>query len=297
MTKQTPMILGVLLSLAAADAICASAATGPHAHHQHTHPAPAPAQTPAWTARPLLIKAKGFSRNVAMMRPQGLRPAQLTVFPATAPGAPPTVTQVPVTAGKAAVRSRGKRQGGWYRVMAEERGQDLVSRASTVIHFSNPGPAPRDMLATPYPGLEVVPAALPREHRHYRAGETWPFLVRLDGVPVADQPMLFETAAGTRQTLRTDSHGLLQLTFPDDFGEPAAAQGHGGHGGQPSNAFVLSTRLTPADAVPQQAAFNFHYRAGAYAGKNPWLGGGFALLGMLAAVPLVRQRKGKEVRS
>jgi hypothetical protein len=291
MNERKRLAAGLLLSLAAAGVWAAVPAT----RHQHAHEA---AEAKAWTARPLLEKAKGFSRSVALFRPRGMQADQLIVLPAIEASESPLVQQVDVTEGKGAVRTRGKRQGGWYRVLAEGTGPDGPVRAGTVVYFSNPGPAPRQMLANALPGLELVPVELPREHRHYRAGETWSFVVRRDGDPLTEHPVLFETAQGVSQSLFTDGQGVVRVTFPDDFpAEPEQGAGHGGHRRGPRTAFVLSTVAPGSGGGRMLAAFNYHYRPGPYAGKSLWLGGGFALLGMVAAVPLVIRRKPREGRS
>jgi hypothetical protein len=150
------------------------------------------------------------------------------------------------------------------------------------------------MLAQSIMPLEILPVDLPREHRHYRAGETWSFVLRRDGQPLADHPLLFESAQGSRTTLHSDARGRVALTFPDDFPELEAGDEHGGHRGGPRSAFVLSASWQYADGRELLTAFNYEYRPGAYAGKSLWLGGGFALLGMLAATPLLRRRKPRE---
>ena len=151
------------------------------------------------------------------------------------------------------------------------------------------------MLNASLPGLDLSPAILPTEHQKYRAGETWPFLVRLDGKPLANQPVRLETSAGSAATYISDEKGLVQVAFPEDFPPPEQREKpKGGHHHRFSQQFVLSASVESDLGPAQQSSFNYQYHPGAYDQKNLWLGGGFALLGMLAAVPLVRQRKPKE---
>jgi len=257
-----------------------------HAHHGHS-------MQDNWTEQPLLRKARNANRRVKLLRVDGLVASQLTVQPPTEAGEPTQTKQIPLTDGKAGVRVLGKLQGGWYRVSA--RADDRENRASTLVYFGNPGPAPRDMLKASLPGLDISPAILPTEHQHYRAGETWPFMVRMSGDPVANQSVRLETSAGSAETYISDAEGVVHVTFPDDFPPPEQREkAMGGHHHRFSQQFVLSTHIESDQHLAQKASFNYEYRPGAYDQKSLWLGSGFALLGMLAAVPLVRQRKTKE---
>ncbi len=245
----------------------------------------------AWTIQPVLRRDSGFNRGLALVRTERLDAAQLSVLPATEAGKQVIEMQVPLRNGKGAVRPLGKRQGGWYRVTARSR--DGRSRAGTVVYFSNPGPAPREMLKHPLSGLDLSPVMLPREHRHYRARDTWPFVLRLNGRPVAGEKVLLETAGGTREVLVTDAQGVVEVTFPDDFRQEQTQAGGHGHGHNPGQAFVLSATIADENGHTMTAAFNFRYRPHAYSGKSLWLGAGFALLGMLSATPLLRGREDK----
>lgn len=245
----------------------------------------------AWTEQPRLVKARGFSRSVALLRPVGLRADGATVLPSVEPGEPSARHQVPLRDDKFAVRTLGSRQGGYYRVAAMASKGARLRIASTILYFSNPGPAPRAMLAESAMPLEIVPLALPREHRHYRADETWDFELRAQGRPLADHPVSFETAQGTRLSLRSDADGRIRIDFPDDFPAAEPGDGHQGHRRGPRSDFVLSASWRDADGRELSTAFNYDYRPGAYVGKDIWLGGGFALLGMLAATPLLRRRE------
>lgn len=285
-----PLALAATLSTAhAVDMQASQTGQGPaedaHAHHQHT-------TQESWTEQPLLQKAPNANRRVKLLRVDGMAASQLTVQAPTEAGEATPAEQIPLHDGKAGVRVRGKLQGGWYRVGA--RSDDGNSRASTLVYFGNPGPAPRHMLQASLPGLDVSPAILPTEHQHYQAGETWPFMVRMHGEPLAGQTVRLETSAGTARTFVSNEQGLVQVSFPDDFPPPEQREKPpGGHHHRFSQQFVLSTRADSPNG-PQHASFNYQYRPGAYDQKNLWLGGGFALLGMLAAAPLVRQRKRQE---
>lgn len=289
-------MIDVTRSIAAALLLAAGATTAAEGQPAHAASHAAGGQPDsAWTAAPLLLKAPGRSRSVALFKPLRVTQASVTALPATESGEGEVAIEVPMEGGKAAVRPRGKRQGGWYRVVAESA--DGRVRAGSVVYFSNPGPAPRHMLHSVRPGLDLSPAELPREHRKYRAGETWGFTLRQDGQPLPDREVLFETASGVHQVLRTDAQGVVQLTFPDDFAATPASGDHSSHAGEPSTGFALSAHVSDAGGGTRLAAFNHAYYPNEYDGKSLWLGSGFALFGMIAALPLVTRRAPREVRS
>lgn len=242
-----------------------------------------------WSTQPRLVKAKSFNRSMVLLEPVGIRVDAANVLPSVESDELVPSSQVRLREGLLAVRSLSPRQGGYYRVAAMQPRQDGLRMASTVVYFSNPGPAPRSMLATSALPLEIVPLALPREHRHYRANERWDFELRMDGQPLADHAVRLETAQGTQQTLRSDTQGRVRVTFPDDF-PPTSADAHAGHRRSPRSEFVLSSRWQTADGRALSTAFNYHYLPDKYAGKDIWLGAGFAVLGMVVASPLLRRR-------
>ena len=73
------------------------------------------------------------------------------------------------------------------------------------------------MLAINKNELEIVPDPLPREHRDYQSGETWPFIVRFRGEPLADTEVVLTTFHGGASSGTTDKRGRILLHLPDDF--------------------------------------------------------------------------------
>ncbi|NNJ92352.1 MAG: hypothetical protein HKP55_11815 [Gammaproteobacteria bacterium] len=135
---------------------------------------------------------------------------------------------------------------------------------------------------------------LPREHQHFRAGENWDFLVRLNGKPVKNAPVIFETENKTREVLKTDQDGLVSIPFPYDFPEESdSAIGDGqdhGHARRKKAGFVLTVEQK-SDGKQFISHFNFYYTTGAFYNKNLALGIGFALFGMMTAAPFLRKSK------
>ncbi|MDD4881731.1 MAG: hypothetical protein PHR30_07465 [Gallionellaceae bacterium] len=180
--------------------------------------------------------------------------------------------------------------GNYHWLQAGEASQTGVITASTVHYFANPGPAPTAMLHLAKAELEIVPQPLPREHWHYRAGETWAFLVRFHDEPVKDTGVRLETSGGTQQVFRTDGEGIVRVTFPADVADEAPKGGHD-HGRGGENRFVLAVGLTDQDGRYYLTGFNQVYGAAADAGRSLPYGLGFLALGGLAAVPLAIRRK------
>lgn len=79
------------------------------------------------------------------------------------------------------------------------------------------GHSPRDLLAVAKSRFEIVPDPQPREHRRYRSGEEWGFLLRFDNRPVAGVAVTLTTAQGTRLDAVSAADGSVEFTLPDDF--------------------------------------------------------------------------------
>lgn len=293
----------LLLSLAALLSAPAPAAqpgargtAADHSAHDHSTRAPAPTQkatrpgTPTWTTLPLLTPGRTppGDRSLARLVPRNLEATTIEVHApdATAENAR---TEIPVTAEGAEFRVP-KGQGNYYWVNTRQKGKDTIITASTVRYFSNPGPAPTELLLRRKGELELIPQPLPREHSYYRAGEEWAFLVRLRGQPLAGAEVMLETEHGTRAIFRSDAQGIAHITFPPDFKarEAATEGGHAGHGPQRA-AFVLAAEHAGADAR-YLTAFNYVYTPNAWNRKNLWAGIGFAVFGMVLAAPLLRRK-------
>lgn len=268
-------------------------------HEHHTMPPAAiPAAAPQrptareWTQQPLLLPGRSArgERATAMLRPQGVAAQTLTVFAADGPVERLKV-DYPVGSEGAKIGSVAPKVGNYHWVIAREETPELVKVASTAWYFGNPGDSPKDLLKQPKHELEIVPDPLPREHASYRESEKWRFLVRLNGQPLAAQPVTLETEFGSRSTVLTDAAGLATVLFPRDFRPASKAEGgEAGHGPRRA-AFVLST-AKEADGRRYLTAFNHHYGQDGDRNKSLGWGAVFGLIGMIAATPLLRRRKG-----
>jgi len=279
------VVLGV--TMLAMQQVAAQSHEG-HQHHQHQPQAPK-----SWSSKPLLVKPAGpRSRTHKALKAVNLSVDQMRVYPSIEPEEGDVSWETPVEEGKAKVITRSGDQGGYHWVVANEESENEVRIASTVTYFSNPGPAPRDMLKQDKAELEIQPVRLPREHQQYRANETWPFRLLYKGEPLAFKRVVFESRNGSESAYITDKVGRFKVKFPDDFSleeaEPGNSAGH--RHGRRKSAFVLSAKLRH-DNREIISAFNYHYTPDAFADKNLPLGIGVAMLGMFAASPLLRHRK------
>ena len=274
------------MMLSAIPAVAAQSNAG-HEHHQH--------QARAWTSKPMLVKPKGRrTRGIKTLATANLDAAHVQIYPSIKGDETNASWNVQLENGKAKIKSRGGRQGGYHWASARHEGDGIVSIASTMLYFSNPGPAPRAMLRQDKAELEIRPQRLPREHQHYRAKETWPFQLLYQGKPLAEAEVAFESRNGSSTVYQTNQDGLFDVSFPADF--PALdekASKHAGHHGRRKSDFILSTELHQ-DGRHLVSAFNYHYTPDAYADKDLTLGIGMAMLGMFAATPLLRNRKKKD---
>lgn len=269
---------------------------------QHEHPAaPSPAVAPAtrpaarlWTQQPLLLPgrtARG-ERSAAILRPQGIAAATVTVFAAEGP-ANRLKVDYPVEAEGAKIAAATPRIGNYHWVIARDESAEEVRVASAAWYFGNPGDSPKDLLKAPKHELEIIPDPLPREHGSYRESEKWRFLVRMNGQPLAGQPVTLETEFGSRSTVLSDAAGFATVLFPRDFRPAGAAAGEqGGHGPRRA-AFVLST-TKEMEGRHYVTAFNHTYGQDGDRNKSLGWGAAFGLVGMLAATPLLRRRTTRE---
>jgi hypothetical protein len=264
------------------------------AQHDHAHHAAAAAPTaprPAareWTRQPVLAAAmsRGGDRNAASLRPQNIEATELVVFAADGPDERRRVAY-PVADGGAKIESATPKIGNYHWVVARQENDAEVRVASTVWYFSNPGPAPTDLLKLAKHELEIVPLVLPREHNSYREAEQWRFQVRWNGAPLADQALTLETEFGSRSRYVTDAGGVATVLFPRDF-QPAKEGAEGGHGPRRAK-FVLAAERE-AEGRRYLTAFNYSYSPDPARERSLGWGAAFGLIGMVVALPLLRRR-------
>ncbi len=124
--------------------------------------------------------------------------------------------------------------------------------------------------------LEIVPDPIPREHYHYHSDQTWNFIVRFQGLPLANQRVTLKTANGSHLEATTTADGRVALHIPDDFPHIEA-----GERDKRSAEFSISSRYTEADQT-YQSTLNAAYRVNPHHWHSSSLGVMVVGIGLLA---------------
>jgi hypothetical protein len=249
-----------------------------------------------WTRFPLLaaVPNRTGERGLAAVRPLGIAATEVAVIAADGPDARRRVLY-PVRPEGALIEAATPKTGNYHWLQARAESAEEILVASSVWYFPNPGKAPTEMLLAPKSELEIIPVPLPREHSGYRESEKWQFLVRFHGRPLANQPLTLETEFGSRSTFLTDANGYATVLFPRDFRQaPAPGGGEAGHGPRRAG-FVLATEKT-AHGKRFLTAFNYTYSQDADRNRSLAWGMVFSLVGMMAAIPLLRRPSADKTR-
>lgn len=233
-----------------------------------------------WTSAPVLIPEKinaGDRRSQSAFRPHNMNNALMRDFPSSK-GESIADELDAVGDGSFRLKVAGDNQGNYHWLSATD-GAGL-RYAATVHYFSNPGPAPRQMLRQNKLPLEIKPVDLPREHQSFRANEDWKFIVLSEGKPLANANMVLETSNGTSTSITTNAHGIATVNFPDDFA--AYAEKHKNH----SNSHATHARPSAQFALSIQhdgktSAFNYKYGEDAFNNKSVLPALGLAFSGSL----------------
>lgn len=289
-----------LLPFVVLAALGMSPAIAQHEHHQGAAPAATSPQAtrpagerPAareWTRFPTLQSAMTRGdRGAVVLRPAGIDAKSVRVFAADGP-AERRAVEYPVGDGGARIEAAAPKVGNYHWVVAREEGEGVVRVASTASYFSNPGKSPADLLKQSRHELEIIPVPLPREHGSYRESEKWRFLVRANGSPLPRQALTLETEFGSKSSFVTDAEGIATVLFPRDF-RPASSgrEAEGGHGPRRAK-FVLATEWDGPDRH-YVTAFNYVYGQDGDRDRSLGWGAFFGVVGMAAAVPLLRRRE------
>lgn len=283
------------LALAAASAPAAvqqDIAAGEHAGHGEPVGTGRAAGKPmAWTAFPTLktrMSGEGREGRVVTVVPQGIVANSIDAYSNDIKDAKGH-RQLPLD--MAGAKLDKPEAGGFHWLAAREEQADKVRVASTVYFFSNPGKNPTALFMQQKHELEIIPQPFPREHSRYRANEDWKFLVRFNSKPLANQKVSMETQNGTKTELVSDAQGVVTARIPDDFKAEVEQKTAGSHDhGRRSSDFVLAIEHAEG-GKSYLTAFNGSYGPDAFDQRSLAMGLGFTLLGMIGAVPLLRQRK------
>lgn len=287
-----PCVFAAESAVAAAPVQQGMAATEHTGHGEHTGAGGmsgrgGAGKSAAWTIFPTLKTKMGGEdreRRVITVVPRGMVANSIDAY-SNNPGDAKGHRQLPLE--MAGAKLDKPESGGYHWLAAREEQGGQVRVASTVYYFGESGAKnPTALFMQQKHELEIIPQPYPREHSRYRADEDWKFLLRFNGKPLAGQNVFLETANGSKAELTSDAQGVITVRIPDDFKvetEKKSAR-------RLSSDFVLATEHTEGGRS-YLTAFNAGYSTGAFYQRNLTMGLGFTLLGMIGAVPLLRQRR------
>lgn len=127
-----------------------------------------------------------------------------------------------------------------YHLLYAVRETSELHETALRYHYMNGRPSnrsPSDLVQADKAPLEIVPNPLPREHARYTSERPAAFLVRYQGKPLADQPIVLESSNGTRWFTKTDNKGNIVFHQPSDFQHIGK-----GRDNNPPADFVVHTR-------------------------------------------------------
>lgn len=158
-------------------------------------------------------------------------------------------------------------------------------------HGKPSGESPSSLIEHEKCKLDIIPAPLTREHQRYLSLKSFRFLVRFNGKPLADHPIVLTTSHGSESVGTTGPEGYVTLTLPDDFD---AVQP-----GRRSNApaeFVVTTAHTE-----QSWQYRTTLSAPYYVNPSHWRStfGGLAAMfaGVVVGAVVLRRSSGNERRA
>jgi len=129
-----------------------------------------------------------------------------------------------------------------YHVIIAKRFFNNVQQTAIryVYSFGKPtGKSPSELTGFKKSALEIIPAPLPREHWHYKAGHQATFDIHFKGKPVADTKVSLSTSHASLLQAKTSSQGRVVFDIPDDF-----AQTHAGDRANQPGDFLVHVKHT-----------------------------------------------------
>jgi hypothetical protein len=202
----------------------------------------------------------------------------------------PDLSTQPIKIHQGKVSFKGTGVDNYHAIVAERTDGKLTESAIRYQYAQGKpsGHSSTELTAANKSTLEIVPDPIPREHYRYHSDQTWDFMVRFQGLPVADQQVILETANGSQLEGTTGAEGRVGLHIPDDFPDIVA-----GERDKRSAEFTVTTRYSKGGQT-YKSTLNAAYRV------NPqhWhsLGMGIAVvgLGMLTGGFIGRAGRGKK---
>ena len=143
--------------------------------------------------------------------------------------------------------------------------------------------SPSELTSARKSAFEIIPDPLPREHQDYQSAEAWAFLLRFNGVPVADRTVVLETMNGSRLESVSDADGRVAFTLPDDFPDMIE-----GERDRRSADFQLSADHL-ADGITYQTTLSSKYEVNMSHWRSAPLGAAVIGIGFIAGLFLGRR--------
>lgn len=103
-------------------------------------------------------------------------------------------------------------------------------------HGKPSGVSPSSLVNYNKATLEIVPEPLTREHQRYLSQQSFHFLVRYQGEPLAAHTVTLRSSNGSQLEGKTDNKGRITFELPDDFTDVQP-----GRGSNRPGEFVLGT--------------------------------------------------------
>lgn len=182
----------------------------------------------------------------------------------------PTLEQRELSSEQGRIRLKPTGMDNYHVLVASRRHNDVEEAAIRYVylHGKPSGHSPTELTALQKTDFEIVPSPLPREHWHYKSGDTITFLLRFNGRPLAGVKTSLSTSHGSILYQVSDANGRLHFELPDDF-----AQTRPGHDANPPAELLLHARYNDGNA--QYATWlSADYRAD----PSHWQPGDFGLM-------------------
>ena len=202
------------------------------------------------------------------------------------------LSNVELNKGKSKIAGTGVNN--YHALIALRESENSVDAAIRYLymHGKPSGESPSKLTNASKLQLEIMPHPLPREHWRYQALKEATFVIKWQGMPLANSEVTLTTSNGTELNLISSSLGIISLPIPDDFSEIKP----GRRNNKPAE-FVLTASHQQADKVYQTTLSAPYYVSPSYWQSNQlalWMMG-IGFIGGLGLVRLIpRPKKGRK---
>lgn len=131
----------------------------------------------------------------------------------------PNLTQTPLefNQGKTVASSRGVAN--YHALIAVKESDQKVDGAIRYLymHGKPSGESPSKITNANKLELEIMPHPLPREHWRYQSQKESTFVIKWQGLPLANKDVTLTTTNGSELNLHSNAQGIIHFVMPDDF--------------------------------------------------------------------------------